>query len=190
VKESIMDPQKERELIEKAKQSLEAFDQLYEYYLPKIYGYLINRTGDKDLAEDLTSQTFIKAMSKIKSYKDQGKSFGAWLYGIAHNNLIDYFRKHKASTIFDLNRLESEASAEKAAIESEHKKILLKAMSELPDQYQEVLSLKFFEELTNSEIAEIVGTKKENIALKVHRSLKALEKVLRRHDQSQILGLK
>lgn len=178
-----MDPKQEKELIEKAKKSLDAFDQLYEFYLPKIYGYLLNRTADKDLAEDITSQTFIKAMTKIKTYKDQGKTFGAWLYGIAHNNLIDYFRKHKAGTIFDMNQLESESSAERSAEQSETKLVVLKAMSDLPEQYQEILSLRFFEELSNEEIAEIIGSKKENVALKVHRSLKALQKILKKQGE-------
>ncbi|MCA9383813.1 sigma-70 family RNA polymerase sigma factor [Candidatus Dojkabacteria bacterium] len=184
-----MDSQLENELIEKAKESLDAFEKLYEYYLPKIYRYILNRTANKDLAEDLTSQTFVKAMTKIKTYKDHGKSFGSWLYRIAHNNLIDHFRKNKPTAIFDINLIESEAAAEDHAMDSERKRAILHAISKIPEQYQEIISLKFFEELSNDEIADVIGTNKTNIAVKIHRSMKSLEKVLSKKEFKGIIDL-
>ena len=85
-----MDLNTEKQLVEQAKESLQAFDALYEHYLPKIYAYILNRVANKEVAEDVTSKTFIKAMTKIQSFDYKGYTFGAWLYKIAQNNIIDY----------------------------------------------------------------------------------------------------
>lgn len=175
---SRMDLPRERELVEKAKESLQAFDKLYEHYLPRIFGFTLNRCGNREIAEDVTSQTFIKAMLKIKTFKFKGYTFGAWLYRIAHNNLMDYYRKNPQVEIFEVSKIESGERSDEEAERSERQKIILEAMRRLPEQYQQVLSLKFFEELTNEEIAEILGCRKETLAVKLHRSLKALKKVL------------
>lgn len=184
-----MDFATEQQLVEKAKESLKAFDELYEYYLPRIFGYVYNRTGSKEISEDVTSQTFMKAMLKIKTFEYKGYTFGAWLYRIAHNNLVDYYRKNNKNEIFDEQKFAVQSESEEEAEKSERQRIILEALSHLPEQYQEVLSLKFFEELTNEEIAEIVGCKKETLAVKVSRSLKAFKKVLREMDFDKLLNI-
>ena len=184
-----MDLVKERELVEKAKDSLAAFDKLYEYYLPRIYGFILNRCGINEIAEDVTSQTFIKAMLKIKTYKFKGYTFGAWLYRIAHNNLMDYYRKNPNVEVLEPNLFESTDRADFEAEKFERQKIILEALKKLPGQYQQVLSLKFFEELTNEEIADVLGCKKETLAVKLHRSLKALRKVLKEEGLLEALNL-
>lgn len=186
-----MDIQRETELVEQAKKSLKAFDELYEYYLPKIYGYIYNRTSNKDLTQDLVSETFMKALSNLEKYKFKGYSFGAWLYRIAHNNIIDYFRKHPEARHQELDeQVESERlSPNTEAEQEERKKIILEALSKLPDESQQILSLKFFEELSNQEIADILGCRKENLAVKTHRALKALKKVIKGGEFEELLGL-
>ncbi len=184
-----LDPKIEKELVEKAKESLQAFDRLYDHYLPRIYGYLYNRTLKKEIAEDVTSQTFVKAMVKIKDFSYQGYTFGAWLYRIAHNTLIDYFRKHKKLLSLEEQRIESDDRSEEEAEDFERKIIVLKALRRLPEQYQEVLSLRYFEELSNEEIAQVVGCKKETLAVKMHRSLEALKKILKSDEFKQLLTI-
>lgn len=188
---SIIDLAEEQELIEKAKESIRAFDELYKHYLPKIFGYVMNRSGNREIAEDVTSQTFIKAMTKIKSYKFQGYSFGAWLYRIAHNTLMDYYRKHGTELeTLDETRLESDEKTGVEAEKEERQRIILEALRKLPKQYQEILSLKFFEELSNDEMAEILGCKKETLAVKLHRSLKAFGKVLKKGKYLESLDVR
>ncbi len=184
-----MDLQKEQQLVEEAKRSLSAFDQLYEYYLPKILAYVMNRTANKAVAEDVTSQTFVKAMIKIKSFEYKGFTFGAWLYRIAHNTLIDYYRKHKELEIPEYHQAVAEEDSEQEAQQSERQRILLETLRKLPDQYQQILSLKFFEEMSNDEIALVLGCKKETLAVKLHRSLKAFEKVLKKNNVLEHLGV-
>lgn len=184
-----MDLNKEQDLVKKAKESLRAFDELYEYYLPRIYGYVYNRTLNREIAEDVTSQTFMKAMIRIQSFKYKGYSFGAWLYRIAHNNLVDYFRKNPQVSLGDHEEVDLKESTDEKAEDTERQRIILKALRKLPKQYQEVLSLKFFEELTNEEIAEILGCRKETLAVKVHRSLKAFKKVLHKEGLLKSLNI-
>jgi RNA polymerase sigma-70 factor (ECF subfamily) len=184
-----MDLDKEQELVNKAKESLQAFDELYDYYLPKIFAYVMNRSASREVAEDVTSQTFMKAMLKIRSFKYKGFSFGAWLYRIAHNTLIDYFRKNPNLKTADLEKVDSGDRADSVAQRLERQRIILEALRKLPKQYQEVLSLKFFEELSNGEIAGILGCRKETLAVKLHRSLKAFEKVLVKNDLTKALSV-
>ena len=184
-----MDLAQERKLVEQAKDSLKAFDRLYEYYLPRIYGFILNRCRNREVAEDVTSQTFIKAMLKIKTFKFKGYTFGAWLYRIAHNNLMDHYRKHPDIELLDVSRAQSQDRADEEAEREERAQVLLDALRKLPEQYQQVLSLKFFEELSNEEIAEILGCRKETLAVKVHRSLKALKKVLEKEGLLEVLNL-
>lgn len=175
-----MDIKHEKKLVKKAKQSIQAFDELYEYYLPKIFGYILNRTANKAVAEDITSKTFIKAMTKIKQFKYKGYTFGAWLYRIAHNTLVDHFRKNKNISLADMSRFEKEDDSANGAQKDERQEIILEALRKIPRQYQEVLSLKFFEGLSNREMADILGCKKATLAVKLHRSLKAFQKVLKK----------
>lgn len=184
-----MDIQTEQNLVEEAKRSLAAFDKLYEHFLPRIMAFVMNRTGNKAIAEDITSQTFVKAMIKIQTFTYKGYTFGAWLYRIAHNNLMDFYRKNKHIEIDENWQLESDEKTDTQAHIDERQKIILEALRKLPEQYQQVLSLKFFEELSNEEIAEIVGCKKETLAVKLHRSLKAFKKVIKKHNFMEPLGL-
>lgn len=184
-----MDLAQEKQLVKRAKESLEAFDSLYEHYLPRIYGYIMNRCRSKEIAEDVTSQTFIKAMAKVKTFKYKGFTFGAWLYRIAHNSLIDYFRKNPNRKIAEAEEVESDEKADTRAEQLERQRIILEALKKLPKQYQEILSLKFFEDMSNEEMAEILGCKKATLAVKLHRSLKAFEKVVRKEGFAKSLNI-
>lgn len=176
-----MDRELEKQLIKKAQENIAAFEELYNHYLPKIYGFLFNRTGQKELAEDLTSEVFAKALANLPRYNDRGITFAAWLFRIARNSLIDNARKKKEilfepSEIPETNRPEPTVTEH---MENDERKIALReTMSSLPEKYQTVLSLKFFEELSNDEIAEIVGCNKNTVAVKIHRALKMMRKYL------------
>lgn len=178
-----MDRELERQLIEKAKENAAAFEELYSHYLPKIYGFLLNRIGQKELAEDLTSEVFAKALANISKFNDRGVPFAAWLFRIARNTLIDYTRKKKeiltdAVESFEPEPDHAEAGAVAGLIHDEKKLFIRKTMKNLPEKYQTVLSLKFFEELSNEEIAEIIGCQKNAVAVRVHRALRLMKKHL------------
>jgi len=172
--------EEERCLVNKAKESLKAFDKLYQYYLPKIFGYIMNRTGNKEITEDIVSQTFTTAMINLRKYKDKGVGFGPWLYTLSHNCFVDYFRKNKEKTqLLDGNIISNLPDKSKSDFENIENKIFIrKAMLKIPEQYQQILSLKYFEEMDNQEIANILGCKKVTLAVKLHRSLEALKKII------------
>jgi len=174
-----MDREREKLLIYKAKQNIEAFEELYDYYLPKIFGYILNRVGHRQEAEDLTSQTFAKVLASLGRYEDRGISFSAWVYRIATNVIIDNSRKKKEYAM-DPEIIREHVAGTKIVSPDEQVCLLetgeelRHCLDQLKDDYQEVLSLKFFEELDNHEIAEILGCKPSAVAVKVHRALKAL----------------
>ena len=174
-----MNLENEKQLVEKAKESLKAFDELYEYYLPKIFGYIMNRTGNKEITEDIVSEVFITTMTKLSKFKDKGYGFSPWIYTIAHNTLVDYFRKHKEKlTTLNEDIIEQVKNETNEYEQIDNKIYVRRAMLKLPEQYQQILSLKYFEEFDNSEIANIVGCKKETLAVKLHRSLEAFKKII------------
>lgn len=183
-----MDRKLERQLIKKAQENVAAFEELYNHYLPKIYGFLLNRTCQKELTEDLTSEVFAKALANLARYDDRGVSFAAWLFRIARNTLIDYARKKKeiltdAIEAFEPPPENKEASATLGFVQDERKEFIKKTMKNLPEKYQTVLSLKFFEELDNDEIADIIGCQKNAVAVRVHRALRLMRKLLLKNQE-------
>lgn len=185
-----MDREQEKLLVLKAKENIEAFDELYDYFLPKIFGYILNRVGHRQEAEDLTSQTFAKVMANINRYEDRGVSFSAWVYRIATNVIIDSARKKKEFVMDPEIIKEKVASTRTASPEEsvcllEVGEELRHCLDKLKDDYQNVLTLKFFEELDNREIAKILDCRASAVAVKVHRALKALRKEFEEFKASQ-----
>jgi len=171
----------EAEIVEQAKKDDQAFEILYHHYFPKIYGYIFKRVGNQQTTEDIVSTTFMKVFVNIKWYDHKGYTFGAWVYKIATNNLVDYYRKQgrskevgieEASEIRDQNL----APDEQVQIlqDKEHVKFLL---SKLSKRYQKVLNLKFFAELSVQEIANVLEISENNTRVLVFRALKNFHKL-------------
>lgn len=176
-----MDREHEKKLVVKAQENIEAFDELYDYYLPKIFGYILNRVGHRQEAEDLTSQTFAKVLANLGRYEDRGISFSAWVYRIATNVIIDHARKKKEYSM-DPEIIKERIAGTRTASPEEQVCLLETGeemrycLEQLKEDYQNVLTLKFFEELDNREIAKIMDCRPSAVAVKVHRALKALKK--------------
>lgn len=186
----LMTREEEQKLVEEAQESLNAFSKLYEFYLPKIFRYVLNRVGNKAVAEDITSQTFLKALKKLNTF-DQNKPFGGWLYTIAHNNIIDFYRQNRKYTISIESIeafLESDKNTEERAKEAEMTKKILDILRGLPNSYQEMLSLRFFEEKSNAEIAELLACTVNNVNVRMHRAVIAFRKYVEKNN-SDILEL-
>jgi RNA polymerase sigma-70 factor (ECF subfamily) len=182
----------EKELVAKARHSPEAFGQLYEQNYPAILNYCIRRTGNVELAQDITAETFIKALKNIGRFKWHGIPFSAWLYRIASNELTGYFRKKSYKTV-SLDYLQESQGFEPASFHepddelitaeeelARHQKFLAcrQEVSKLPLKYQEVIALRFFEEKSLKEIAEILGKREGTVKSLLHRGLKRLRNQL------------
>ena len=175
-----MDQEKEKELVLKAGTSMDAFAELYEYYVDGIYGYVLRRVGNVTDAEDITARTFEKALGGIGDFKWKGASFCSWLVRIAANTVIDHYRREGKAKMVDLEevlpQLEASDNPTRGIERQEESRLLLKAMLGLPEKYRVVIELKFIDELDNQVIAETIGCSKGNLAVRLHRALKALRR--------------
>lgn len=168
----------ESDLIQRAKTDVEAFGELYERYVDRIYKYVYYRTGNAADAEDLTARIFERAMKHIGNYQDQGVPFSAWLYRIAHNLVANWHRdrsKRKFVSIDDVSQwVMSDHGPEFATQLMQDQEALLEAIGHLPHDRQELLIFKFVEQLSNAEIGEIMGRSEGAIKSLYHRTLLSL----------------
>ena len=168
----------EQALIAQAKTDKEAFGQLYERYVERIYNYVYYRTGNHADAEDLTARIFERAMKSMVRYEDKGAPFSAWLYRIAHNLVANHHRdrsRRREISLDDLTQWRVEQSGPEAeTMLLEDKEKLLRVMRQLPADRQELLILKFVDRLSNAEIGEILGRSEGAIKSLYFRTLIAL----------------
>jgi len=171
-----MTPEEIQYLAEVAKTDDDAFAKLYDYFLPQIYGYVFKRVGDVDVAEDLTSLIFIKVVEHLPRFT--GEYFKSWLYRIATNTIIDYYRTYKkTSSIEDGVEVRSESATPHEQVqEAELRSRVHSALKNIPTKYSSVLHLKFFADLSNEEIATSLRIKPNNAGVLIYRALKAFEK--------------
>ncbi len=170
------------DLVELAKGDKDAFGEIYERYIKKIYNYIYYRTGNHQEAEDLTARVFYRAMAHITSYTDRGVPFQAWLYRIAHNLVANWHRDRGRRKIIPLDDYVASSlrveAPEKAAEADEERRMLLAAVQRLTPDRQQLLVLKFVEKLSNAEIGDAMGRTEGAIKSLYHRTLEALREEL------------
>lgn len=168
-------------LILKAKDGdAESFGTLYDLYMPRIYRFVFLRTHHKEDAEDLTHQVFTNAWQNLSRYESRGFPFGSWLYRIATNAVIDHYRT--ARTHAPLEAIPEEILSEQSgmgdavdtAIDLDRVRVLLAKLE--PDQ-QNVLLLKFVDDLSNREIADTLGKTEGAVRVIQHRAIKKLKEL-------------
>jgi RNA polymerase sigma-70 factor (ECF subfamily) len=179
-------PSKEEveDLVRQAQQGhSEAFAGLYEAYYDKIYRYVMFKTGDTLEAEDLTEEVFLRMLESIGSFKWQGYPFTSWLFRIAHNLVIDYYRKagrQKKTSLDDAMRVVGTDNVDvdrKLDVELSIKEVK-EAMGGLTRLQQEVLSLRFAGGLSVAETAEAMGKKENAVKALQHAAIKKLRTLL------------
>lgn len=184
-----MDLEQEKQLVEKAKNDTEAFGELYDRYYSQIFGYVLRRTASVDIAQDVTSEVFFKALKNLRQFRWHGVPFSSWLYRIATHEIANYFRinKHRQSCLEEVSKLItiSNPSAEAELLEAEaglkrHEEFLAlhENISKLSIKYQEVITLKFFENKQVKEIGEILGKREGTVKSLLHRGLEKLRKLM------------
>ena len=173
--------QNEESLVRKAQQrDEEAFAQLYEENFDKIYRYIVLKIGNKAEAEDMTQQVFLKALQSISSFKWKGVSFSAWLFRIAHNQVVDYLRKKakRSTTPIDDSLPSNESSPEIIAEGKLDIEQLIVATGQLTVAQREVISLRFTSELPISQVARVMGKSEGAVKALQHSAILALRKIL------------
>lgn len=174
------------ELVKLAKDDKEAFGEIYERYMPKIYNYIYYRTSNQHDAEDLTAKVFFRAMSHIGNYVDKGVPFQAWLYRIAHNLVANWHRDQGRRKIIALDdyvvhSLKSE-SPDRLTEELEEQEQLMAAIKRLPEDRQQLLLHKFIDQLSNAEIGEIMDRTEGAVKSLYHRTLLSLRDELQMQE--------
>jgi RNA polymerase sigma-70 factor (ECF subfamily) len=172
----------ESSLVEEAKTDPEAFGILYERYVRRVYNYIYYRVGNHYDAEDLTARTFHRALDHIDRYVQRGAPFSAWLYRIAHNLVANWHRDHSRRKIISLEDIkfspQPREGLHQMAEQREEKDELLAAIWRLPADRQQLLILKFVEELSNAEIGKVMGRSEGAIKSLYHRTLLSLREML------------
>ena len=168
----------------------DAFGQLYERYTERIFNYVYYRTGNVHDAEDLTARVFQRAMNHIHNYTDRGVPFSAWLYRIAHNLVANWHRdrsRKQEIPINDLPVLPAKGDhPETTLVRTEEQDALLRLIRRLPSERQNLLILKFVENMSNAEIGQIMGRSEGAVKSLYHRTLLALRDEI--GDQTQFKG--
>ncbi len=172
------EPESDLELVKRIKKDPAAFGLIYERYVARIYNYVYYRVGNHHDAEDLTSRVFYRALTHITGYSDRGVPFSAWLYRIAHNLVANWHRDRarRQDLVLEDMLLVGDAveMPEWAAENNEERRWLLKAIRQLPEERQELLILKFVQQLSNAEVAQIMGRTEGAIKSLYHRTLLSL----------------
>ena len=173
--------------IEKAKQGDQtAFTFLLDYYWNEVYSFMLIRTENETDAEDITIETFSKAFDKISTYNAEFQ-FNTWLISIAKNGHIDLLRKRKSSLFVEStededqkahNVADTTPSVEDKLITEQNLSQLLKFIKELKPHYQEVIQMRYFQEMSYQEIASKIDEPLSNVKIKILRAKKLLAEII------------
>lgn len=183
------DSEKEHQLVERAKCDIQAFGLLYDTNYTKIFNYILRRTGNVLVSQDITSEVFYKALSNIGKFKWQGIPFSAWLYRIATNEIANHYNQAKRNMLLDEDILAiAELAGDSIEIELEQAETSLQKQQDLlsihmiiqklPAQYQTVIALRYFEKKGLAEIAAILGKHEGAVKSLLHRSLKKMRRIM------------
>jgi len=154
-----------------------AFGRLYDVLFDRIYKFVFFRVDSREEAEDITEETFVKVWDKIKTYKDVGVSFEAWVYRIARNTLIDTYRTKKITESIDTrwDIVDDKPTPEDLFLENEQLSGVYNSLKDIKANYAEVIVLKYINDLEYSEIAEILGKPQDQVRVLLSRATKALK---------------
>jgi RNA polymerase sigma-70 factor (ECF subfamily) len=169
-------PVDETVLIERARRDRREFAALYEHYLDPVYRYCFRRLGSREMAEDATSQVFVKALAALDSFS--GTSFRAWLFAIAHNVVTDTFRRRRPTAPLDelVEPPDPAATPEELAVAADARHSLRATLAQLAPDQRRVVELRLAG-LTGAEIAEVLGRSEAAVKMlqfRAHTRLRAL----------------
>lgn len=159
------------------------FGKLYENYSPRIKKFFLKRLGNEEVAQDLTSKVFEKALRGLGSFRWQGVPFSAWLFRISRNLFFDHLRAVRGKpkiTIEEVPHLKGDFPTQFEELERTQENALLEqALVQLPPREREIIYLKFYEGLTNRAIAKITKLSETNVGTILYRTLRKLREDLK-----------
>ena len=171
----------EKLVISAVKGDSSAFGALYDHYHPMIYRFVAVKVGRREEAEDITHQVFLAAWQNIGNYEHRGHPFSSWLYQIARNQIVDFYRARRTDTSLDAMDLEyfaAPAAMDTALPVKLEMEQVRQAMRKLKADYEDVIILRFIEDLSLRETASALGKTEGAIKLMQHRAMRELKKIL------------
>ena len=169
-------------LITRANDDGSAFDELYNYYFPRVYNYVHYRVADSHVCDDLTSQIFEKLFSRLNYYQPGKAAFSAWLFSIARHTIADYYRSqartHSTSLEITVELIDSERDPSDIVAFNETQQHLLKALASLTQRERDIIALKFWSGSSNRDIATLTGITESNTAVILFRAMRRLRIIL------------
>lgn len=168
----------EEKLISRAKEGdSSAFGVLYDHYLSRIYRFIYVKVASREDAEDISHQVFLNAWQNVPRYKDRGFPFSSWLYEIARNQVIDYYRTRKESiSVDDIDPDSVSEEAHGSSLNTElNLERVMKKLRTMKPEYQDVLILRFVEDMSLKEVASALNKTEGAIKLLQHRAISALK---------------
>lgn len=184
-----MDATREQALVARSRVDASAFGELYDYYMPRIFGFVIRRVGDRATAEDLTAMTFERALGAIRGGGFRNDAFGGWLYRVASNAIVDHVRRDRRTIPLAIRASDAwpedagpgavaepgdDAAAAAFAVTLD-RDLLRRALVRLPETHRRVIVLKYFDGLDLDELCGALGCSRPTFAVKLHRALRALK---------------
>lgn len=165
----------------------EAFGEIYELFAERIFRYIYFKVGKREEAEDLTQQVFVRVWESLDDFKFRKNPFSSWVYRIAHNLVVDFYRKQK--DVLSLNddikiEIADSLDLDERLYYKEEVKKILSLINRLPQEQKDILILRFVDDLSYGEIARIM--KKSPLTLRVlqHRALKKLKELIGSRDDN------
>ena len=174
----------ERTLLKRARAYDEdALGELYDEYAPLVYAYLYRRVQDAQVAEDLTSEVFVRMLQAVRTQQVWHTSFRGWLYRVAHNLVVDHYRKQPPTPMLELDDglVADQQDPESAVAEQLSHRRLRSAISQLTPDQQQVLALRFGQQFTAREVGEVMGKSVSAIEALQHRGVAALRRILEKN---------
>ena len=164
------------------------FEDIYKTYFDAIYRFVIRRITDIETAQDIVSETFLKVYTHLHTFKPQkDASISSWIYMIARNEIFQHYRKHKKTTITPLDNIPELADTDNMSDiynSQQITEIVHHLLQELPKEDQEIILMKYFDELSNTDIATITKTNPNNTGVKIHRALQKFKTICLHHHIS------
>ena len=161
---------------------MQSMEEIYKEYAKTVYRFLLSRTHDADLAEELTQETFYQAIKSIDRYDGTGR-ISSWLCGIAKNVLYDHFRKERKAQLPEEDVSQKvTASAEELALQNEESAAILKAIETYPEPGKEILRLRIFGGLSFKQIGAVFGRTENWARVNFYRAKQSIIKELEQDE--------
>ena len=168
----------ENDSVEAAKKDPKQFEALYKKYYEQIFRYIHQRMDDKEMAFDITSQVFLKAMINLPKYKYKGVPFSSWLYRIAMSEVYQSFKDKKSTRTVNVDTSNVEDIIEEVEEDNteEMRQALIEVIGDLPEVELQIIEMRYFEKRSYREIGDILGMTENNAKVKAYRIVEKLKK--------------